>query len=638
MSTEQVLIKDIGRASLIEYLGSNNKFGAEFEIVEKGLSRIEGNKIDYPVICIGVPENLKHNKINYFYADVFNEAYALNKQNFDFSENITLGRKKIIYYDSTGSNEKNGGNYNFIKDYPYGQYGKVPVENIIIVYKPPITQYGATGITITKSTPIFIDYSDSPMATVLINKNGYINHRIENSVNIRTGFISNIAEQYIVISGIFNYRKKGTTTYVQISFTGENVNIPANTLEDKTVYECYAIATVDDGQVVNSETVELTTSDTIPVLYTNSPKNQITYGEVNFNWLFSNESGGYQYAYDHQYSMDGINWIYLADHVISDQTNAIYTIPAGNNIAWRVRGYNSNDIVGEWSDIARFTNIAKPAKPTIKEVVGSGRPIIKWEAETQIAFEVEVIGQYNSGQVYSSVKEFKINKYLGNGVYTIRVRIYNQFSQASDWVSIVYQQNMNLTNPLATSSITENGVLISITKEDKFSKYYLLRDDILIHKFIDDEYEYEDIFIHGDTNYIVRGVTINDNFSDTLIQEKFSLRKSQIITLDGYIFELSTRLDNKPIHNFTTNKDIYVANFLGRSEPVHFVGTIENKTYSVTCHTSFNKKGEIVFYRNYFGDADYVVCTSISVTNSDILNETQLTLVKTSYNPGISYE
>ncbi|MEF9892642.1 MAG: hypothetical protein RR738_04870 [Anaerorhabdus sp.] len=622
MQTILMEIREIGLAYYVDYKDPYRRYN----IIQKGLESLKITSQDLAAIVFDMPDTYKHHEIEQVYFKPIEQggikisAYAKDKPGEIYSNQLTLETDNYRYniYASI----------QFEKNLIIKPAYIVPFDNVLILYNNE-------NFTVTKSFPIYADIKELAKPAFVQIRSGYVNHRSNESIGFSAVYNKSIFKQFSVKSGVFKYREKGVTAFNQIEFDGSNVTIQPNTLLGGKTYECYASCKSDDNQVSDTSIVEMNTIDSVPRLIGISPVNEITYGDVEFSWNYVNETGTRQYAYDLQVSSDGISFNNLETHVITESTVVKKEMQAGT-IYWRVKGYNQNDIPSEWSEIYKFVNVAKPTIPIIKDVISCGRPIVKWLSENQIAFEFEIIGIFRTGQVYSTDKFYRIEKYLPNGSYVCRLRIFNQYAQASDWVQFTYNQNMNVNAPIGLVERIDNGFKISIDLNSEFTKYYLLRNDVLIHKF--NSNEYDDLFVCGITKYTIRAVDQNDNFSDLVIKVEFKNNRSQIISMDGVVYDLSNRLNNKPVHNVVISRENKMINFLNREKPTNYQGTACFKTFSITCSSSFNHLGEVLFYRNYFGDFGFVVCNSITKTNSDILDEIQFNLDVIDFEEGIDYD
>lgn len=581
---------------------------------------------------------------------------------------VSSSKKELIFPISIDFNKKHYLIMSYAITFRNGQGTKLEIKLIkedieslkvgaAFIYSPEYTGIiSNTGGTATQNSPYksgMITTSnqiDSPISSVNAYANfgnlakptiksniinSFVDFKKEFKIAFATNNIYNMFEQFVINSGVFKFREKNTQDeYSQIDFDEETLIIQANTLNGGKIYECYASCTVDDGQIANSPNIELSTVDSVPVVKPIYPINMVVYDSTYFSWEFSNKTGTEQFAYDLEISSDGTIWKSIVNHQITNKTvTEMLDVDVGN-VYWRVRGYNQNDIPSEWSEISLFINNSPPPKPVLVGIESKGRPLIKWTAENQIGYHLKIEDVYDSGEIYTSEKFHLVNEYIVNGEYNIQLRIINDLGKSSNWLKIEYIQSMTLSNPQVTITNTELGAFIYISK-DQFVKYYIYRNDVCIANITE---AYLDKYVNGEDTYLIRGVDQFDNFSDTVIKNNFTSKKSQLIMLYGDMYDLSYRMDNKPIHNFNVNKDSTKVSYIGRKYVVHKQGTIETKEFNVQCNTDFNRLGEIMFYRNVFGNKGWVICNQMAISNNDLMNDVTLTLEQTSYKEGIEYE
>ena len=84
--------------------------------------------------------------------------------------------------------------------------------------------------------------------------------------------------------------------------------------------------------------------------------------------------------------------------------------------------------------------------------------------------------------------------------------------------------------------------------------------------------------------------------------------------------------------------DVVSVSYLGRTKPVHHIGKLLTRTWTVACSERL-QLGKTYFYRNFRGDKAWVICKSVqSSLNWFGVHEYQFTLEETDYSEGIEYE
>ena len=476
-------------------------------------------------------------------------------------------------------------------------------------------------------------YSEGVFTVIPSVTGGYLSAVVANVIALTATEMPSQLIPYTVSSGVFYYKKTSTNSYSSISFTGNAVTIPANTLEIDEEYNYYFTAVADDGTTATTEVYTVSTGDAVGTVTALSPNNMVAYGTPTFTWLYENELGNLQTAFDLQVSPDQATWSDIASHQESADTAYTVSVPVGGNLYWRVRAYNQGDVASEWSNILPFSNVLPPSAPTITGVSGAGRITVAWNSANQIAYQV-MIGEHDSGWVYSTNKSYFLNDYLPDGVYEIKVRVTNGIGLASDWATVTYTQSGSVAGPSVSMEMKEG--FNEITISGAFDKYYIIRNGVVIAQTTAGTYS--DYFCNGTDDYVIRGVNADDTFGDSVLTGRYTCRKPALIARDNSILYINERLDEEPQISASNTIAVVSAEYLGRTKPVHHVGQMNTRTWSVSCSRS-PVPGEIYFYRNFRGDKAWVICSNVQSTlNSIGVHEYQFTLEETDYKEAVDYE
>lgn len=492
---------------------------------------------------------------------------------------------------------------------------------------------GGDDYTWAGPSTLSITYEKGVFGVTPSKKGGYISSTITNTITVNPTVIEVMMTQYSVKSGVFYYKKTSASSYSRISFTGNTVTIPANTLEEDSEYNYYFTAVSDDDQTATTEIYTVSTGDMVGTVTALSPNNVIVYGEPTFTWRYENALGNLQTAFDLQVSTDAVSWLDIATHEVSADTAYTTNVSTGGNLYWRVRSYNQTDVPSEWSNVLSFSNILPPSPPTITGVSGTGRITVTWNATNQIAYQV-IIGEHDSGWVFSANKSYFLNEYLADGTYEIKVRVTNGIGLVSEWATMTYSQTGIVAGPSASIEMKEGYNEITIS--GAFDKYYIIRNGVVIAQTTAGTYS--DYFCNGTDNYVIRGVNADDTFGDSVLTGRYTCRKPALIARDNSILYINERLDEEPQISASNTLTVVVAEYLGRTKPVHHVGQMNTRTWSVSCSRS-PVPGEIYFYRNFRGDKAWVICSNVQSTlNSIGVHEYQFTLEETDYKEAVDYE
>lgn len=497
---------------------------------------------------------------------------------------------------------------------PAETYTDIAISNPAVT----VTEWGAKAtaiINLSKASGAFIDPRNPEVIKVYANTNG------------------GCFESYSVEGGTCYYKKSAAETYSSFAFSGRELDFTGR-LDGNSTYDVYVNATLDDGTTATSAGWVFSTVDGPAVATPVSPINLITYGTADFVWTYSNPTGTAQKAFDIELSDDGETWTFAASHVVSTATEYTAPVVGAGTKYWRVRGYNQDDVAGAWSETKTFVNYVKPDAPTGIDVSGAGRKTIEWGASDQVAYQV-IVGDIDSGWIYSASKSYFLNEYLRNGRYVVKVRIINPLGLASDWSEVEIEQSMSVSVPEASVTMREGYNEIEI-EEGLFDHFYILRNGTVIAKTAGGMFL--DYFCNGEDNYVVRGVMADDTFADTELIGNYVCRKPALITLSQNVIYVNERLDEEPTITSAKTLDVATVQYMGRTKPVHHLGTMLTRTWAVACSRDIDV-GVVYFYRNFRGDKAWVICSNVqSSLNSLGVHEYTYTLEETDYSEGIKYE
>lgn len=499
-------------------------------------------------------------------------------------------------------------------------------------------------ITLSGFDLTFEAYSTYPFTVTSSLSGGYKSPSKPFTVDLSATYYSDAITQYKIASGTFYRKKAGASSYQQIPFTGRSVTVSAGTLESNTSYDVYLTAKASNGANATTSHATISTVDGTAVVSVVSPNNEVTHGDVTYAWNYSNTTGESQYAFDIQTSPNNSTWTTIFNHVVTSQTSANYTQTSSGDTYWRVRGYNQNNVAGSWSASAKYINNVPPQPPVILEIIPGGRIQVRWSAENQISYRVEVIddatGQtmYDSGDVYSSESLALVNTYLPDGSYTIRVKISNIYGKESDWATSSFQQTSELSELEYSANYTENGVTITILSEG-FETYYLVRNGQLVAHF--NETTYTDMFTSGETNYRLIAVDSEDNFAQAIFTINAAVPSARLITPSGQVITVSERWDN--FNNAEHSEEIrYSANeYLGASYPEHLFSKMHIKRFTRAFYDpnriAKQLLGKVAFYADEYGNGDWVAITSYTRSDSWLGDATNIEMEVTTRKEDVTY-
>lgn len=565
------------------------------------------------------------------------------------TSSVTIGQKftynSSIHCSYGGYNSKNGQyTYDGVLNPIRSVNGYVYVTYFTGTYASDGTLLANQTVTLSGFDLTFEAYSTYPFTVTSSLSGGYKSPSKPFTVDLSATYYSDAITQYKIASGTLYRKKSGASSYQQIPFTGRSVTVSAGTLESNTSYDVYLTARASNGASATTSHATISTVDGTAVVSVVSPNNEVTHGDITYAWNYSNTTGESQYAFDIQTSPNNSTWTTIFNHVVTSQTSANYTQTSSGDTYWRVRGYNQNNVAGSWSASAKYINNVPPQPPVILEIIPGGRIQLRWSAENQISYRLEVIddatGQtmYDSGDVYSSESLALVNTYLSDGSYTIRVKISNIYGKESDWATSSFQQTSELSELEYSANYTENGVTITILSEG-FETYYLVRNGQLVAHF--NETTYTDMFASGETNYRLIAVDSEDNFAQAIFTINAAISSARLITQGGQVLTVSARWDN--FNNAEHSEEIrYSANeYLGASYPEHMFSKMHIKRFTRAFYDpnriAKQLLGTVAFYADEYGNGDWVAITSYTRSDSWLGDATNIEMEVTTRKEDVTY-
>lgn len=396
------------------------------------------------------------------------------------------------------------------------------------------------------------------------------------------------------------------------------VNIPAKTFPTSgTVYWKIRWKSELEDTYWETDVGTYSTTDSTAIVKPVYPVNASIDGEIDnvFQWEYETNTGLPQYAFDFQYSNnDGLSWENLFQH--QESTSPSCTVPANTFIAgtglWKVRGYNTDDVAGEWSETASIIVRAASKPPVISSVTTSPKVTITWQASGQQAFRLTAKNSteiYESGIVFGTGKTFTIPHYWDDGELQIAISIENRFGVWSDEAkTAIIIQNTPSGNISLNGSVENYGAVLSWRTDATFKAYYVLRDGIAIACVTDTSYV--DRNICGDAVYRVMGVTENGNYTESETLNLYSAPEHAVVGLidgDDWI-ELRVNRGGMPEITETHMEDISYQYYSGRMYPVAYSSMFRErtKTFGFTVWKEASEKlqtmiGHLVVLKDYTG-------------------------------------
>lgn len=446
---------------------------------------------------------------------------------------------------------------------------------------------------------------------------------------------------------ILNWGTSGTNMPNTIigDATNQRIVIPANTFPDKASIWCqikYRSAAANE--YFTTSQILYNTTDLIGFVNDLAPNNMKINGDTDqeLTWKYVNNSGLNQIAFDLQISNDnGIIWVDVFSHAESNECKAV--IPANTflsgNALWRVRAYNTDDVPSEWSDPAYLVVVAPPSPPIITSIKNTPLISISWSARDQQAYQITA-NDYDSGIVFGGAKTFTIPHYYFNEeTVKISIRIKNHFGEWSER-AFASVQIVNISpGTIAVRGNTENsGIALSWQAEGTFTKYYVLRDKMIIGQT--EEAVYTDYFSTRQSKYQIMGV--DDNSYYTLSDEIMlaPIVCNAIISKVDVIewISLIVKRGNIPEFSSEQTENITYQFYSGRILPVPYSSRFQSITRTLDFTVKLpelqklrNLVGKIIIYKDYTGEKIVGVLDDLQTSGRVIRPDVSMSITAIDY-------
>ena len=297
----------------------------------------------------------------------------------------------------------------------------------------------------------------------------------------------------------------------------------------------------------------------------------------------------------------------------------------------------------------------RPPTPTItsSSTFTTSRPTITWDTQDQQSYILELLKgseiihstDWNNGLYVSH----KINDYLANGSYTVRVKVMNQYSLESEWGTkqITINATENTVIKLSSISVQNTVELRWDNPNNKFTKFYIIRNNEVIAKTTNTYYT--DYTPHKDCIYVIRGINASDVYKD-------SNRSYEYVEINRSVLATVDKLDDQLNCAFFTSSDRFNANLglectlievSGRPYPIAVFGEHQSKNISLNllqCDSldklieMFHRR-EVFCYRDH-SEKVFFVIPSLPYNRNSILSDHEGTIsaMVVDYKERVNYE
>ena len=429
-------------------------------------------------------------------------------------------------------------------------------------------------------------------------------HLLADSVSPSGGFVDNTKDfafsfktktnGYIIETKAFEnessfaleWRVDSGSEVKTVAGTASGVSIPAYTFPSTGTFQARLKIVDALGYESYSAWKTYSTDDAIPTATALSPINSIIGREsaVKFSWSHSISTGTPQSKAEIQYSRDGITWADYATVTGSAQETTLSTEQFYSGIFyWRVRTYNSDNVPGSWSSAVSFYLIAPPQTPIVS---ANEKPIatVSWQTDDQQAFQLQVVGVFDSDVRFGSDKTFRLPVILPDGDYTVRVRVQNDLGMWSEWGEAPLRVR-NVPGEPINLNVQLRGYDAELiwNSADSYERYIVYRNDKAVT--VVDSNSYIDPMAHGETTWSVAGILSGSGYytMSNAVTEAVSVSGAALRDFEGGEWLHLEKTQNQYAEQvFTFQRSVTYRHFAGASLPVAELGEDCERTVSFT--------------------------------------------------------
>lgn len=399
---------------------------------------------------------------------------------------------------------------------------------------------------------------------------------------IRFSWLHNSKENLQQKGFTLQYSTNGGNSWTTVTQTTPNqfYDMPANTLPTSGTV-MWKVMTKDDNDEASPYTSASFTLGVVPqkAPIPISPISQYMDENkpIRFEWSFLGGSQGeIQSKFELQYSINGGNtW---STRTVTTQNTfyelAANTLAAGN-IVWRVRTYNNWNEVSPYSENRSFTVIGSPPIPQIISVTNKSRPTINWQATGQHIYEIQILKDnkiiLDTGSIPSvSDRSFKLENYLEDGNYLVKLRILNEYNLYSPWAEKSFTIS-TIKPPKPIIDVYSSEYTITINTSNTSLKTLVYREGVLLGEVINNNFTDYTGENRREYKYFVRTLDSNENFRDSdikLAKCSFSGNTLALNETPNQFIKLKHGLNGIPGKSITIGTLGTLQYFYGRTYPV----------------------------------------------------------------------
>lgn len=351
--------------------------------------------------------------------------------------------------------------------------------------------------------------------------------------------------------------------------------------------------------------------------------------DILFAWAWNSSTQAVQTAVQLEYkAASADSWTVVS----LTQSGHTYELSGGlpqGGYQWRIKATNDASETSDYSSIAEFTVIGKPAAPVINDPANAALTEITWQANDQNSYDITLADAEGTElikeTVASSASSYKPNMLL-KGSYTVGIRYRNSTGLSSDWSYKAFAITASgPAKPAMTLYGDGENARIAISPASGI-KYALMRaedtgDKIFQIVGLFEGSEYTDRTARFNVPYIYKvrayasaGYTDSDNAYFRSSSEKVRLHAGDI--------DISLTKSDQEFKPYSEDTDIDMAVYRcpGRRYPIVEHGEVESWIFTSSLHASEAQKEALkliskenyIYYRDYAGRAFPVAIQRLS--------------------------
>ena len=410
-------------------------------------------------------------------------------------------------------------------------------------------------------------------------------------------------------SATLKWREEGEENWNSVSASGttQQLTVAANTFPIMKNIEWMLVGTDRGGSMTETTVYTFSTTASTAYAICQRPVGRVEDGTkpIYFSWVVRNADGT-------EPTRIVVKWKLPSEtasswRTILDENEAVYTVtvaadtfPSGA-IDWEVIAYNKDGTAGPAS-LASFVCVVAPDPPSGLSATPVPRTTIRWQANGQEAYEIQIDGKTVKSEYGPTVTSYRQEEPLSDGIHQIRIRIQGPYGLWSNWadtsVSVVNSPkgSATLTGKFRVDADLK-WTYTGVTTPEVVAIY---RDGKWIGR-VTGRIEFTDRFVLGDHTYRVE-YWFSDGYytrSNDLTGSMASdvLRIAEFSGGDWMPLKLSEKSERKQVFSWGQTNALH--SVTGSRWPVLETAPYENLAASYDC--SFTEAGCVKKFEQFRG-------------------------------------